>query len=360
MALVGIALGLLVSSCRTAAPAPRPGPAPSLLAKGAPEAVRVMTWNIGRDSIFPGSGHDRSERFARVLKAIDPDVVCLQEVWRGDASAAELFDSLLPLGEGRAWQHHGMLDNAILSRQPLTRRATGKLETRERRLRGHAMALSGEGTSTPLYLVCAHFETRAAAGFREKQANLIVSQLARDRPRGNPPRRTPILVLGDLNAVAGHSSRFLVNLREGRVAGRRSNLDIGFDWDGSDFRDALPRHNGRGDEVWTWRDDTGELPPAATDRILYSGSVARLVKAFVLDTTAMTAEELAAAGLERDDVLFDADRGVHDHLPVVADFLTGAAMPPPSSRGTLLFAHGFESGTPCIRWSEWVRAGCTW
>jgi len=317
-----------------------------------------MTWNIGSDSMFPGSENDRSAQFARVLRALDPDVVCLQEAWRGHGKAAALFDSILPLAEGRAWQHHGILDNAILSRQPLTRVATGKFEARQRRLRGHAMALSGEGTASPLYLVCAHFESLDGVEHREKQANMIVSQLARDQPRGLPPFRTPVVVLGDFNAVAGHSSRFLANLREGRVAGRRSNLDIGLDWDGSDFRDALPLHNGRGKEFWTWRDDTSGFEPAALDRILYSGSVARLEKAFVLDTTAMSEEELSAAGLERDDVLLDAARGVHDHLPVVADFLTGAAALSASARGALIFANGFESGAPCIRWSHWERAGC--
>ena len=361
--LLALACTGFTLSCRTAAPAPRETtPVPAGLAKGAPEAVRVMTWNVGSDSIFPGGEVDRSAAFARILRAVGPDVVCLQEVWRAGTAAAELFDSILPLGEGRGWQQHRFLDNVILSRQPLTDRGSGQLEARQRQLRGHAMALSGEGTPSALYLVCAHFESRTGVEHREKQASLVASQLLRSRTSGVPPAGTPIVVLGDFNAVSGLSTRFVRDLREGRVGGQRGRLDVGPDWDGSDLLDVQPRHNGRGDETWTWRDDASRFPPAALDRILYTGSVVTPVKSFVLDTTAMTPGELAAAGLERDDTLYrpavSGGEPVYDHLPLVADFLDARLASARRLGRTLLFTNGFEAGVPCYRWSGWMRAGC--
>jgi endonuclease/exonuclease/phosphatase family metal-dependent hydrolase len=304
---------LAAVSCRTLT-------APPFLAKHSPETIRVMTWNIGRDSIFSGTENDRSAQFARVMRALQPDVVCLQEVWRGSEPAAALLDTILPLPGGRGWQHHGVLDNVILSRSTLSRIDEGRLETRDGRIRGHAMALSGEGTESPLYLICTHFESRDAVVHRERQAALVASQVYDLQTAGGLPSRTPIVVLGDLNVVSSYPPHFLSILSEGRVAGRGPGFSRGPDWDGSHLEDVLPRHNGRGDDVWTWRNDRSEYTPAALDRILYTGSAATLVQAFVLNTTDMSDQELRAAGLEREDVMLRADQRVHDHLPVVADF----------------------------------------
>jgi len=78
-------------------------------------ALRVMTWNIGANSIFPEApGPDtasvgRPARFRRVIRALHPDILCLQEVSRGPRESAALLDELLPLAGGGGWQSHGVL-----------------------------------------------------------------------------------------------------------------------------------------------------------------------------------------------------------------------------------------------------------
>ena len=62
------------------------------------------------------------------------------------------------------------------------------------------------------------------------------------------------------------------------------------------------------------------LPPGALDRILFSGSVLEGRRRFVLFTHGLSAPELAAMGLERDDGVLDAAGGQLDHFPVVIDF----------------------------------------
>jgi hypothetical protein len=85
--------------------------------------------------------------------------------------------------------------------------------------------------------------------------------------------------------------------------------------------DLLPRQNGIGPDFYTWRDDEQPYPAGALDRILFRGSSVHVGNAFVLNTTTMSYDELRRHGLTLVDVLLFADRGVHDHLPLVADFL---------------------------------------
>jgi endonuclease/exonuclease/phosphatase family metal-dependent hydrolase len=316
-ALVAAAILLGSSSCgTTASESARPG----FLAKS-PAAVRLMTWNVGRDSIFAGgpSEHSRHEQFARVVRAIQPDVVCLQEVWRGSGRAAALFDELLPQPVGRRWQHHGVLDDVILSRLDLSLLGEGTVDVEEARKRGHATALAARADGASLYMICGHFQSRDRVSSRERQADAIATLIYERQADGTLPSRTPIVVLGDLNAIATRPALFVANLRAGRIGGNAPSR--GPDWDGSSLEDAAPRHNGRGDEMWTWRNDRGEFPAGALDRILYTGSVMAVDHAFVLNTATMTAEELRDAGLVRDDTMLNAADGIHDHLPLIVDFV---------------------------------------
>jgi len=93
----------------------------------------------------------------------------------------------------------------------------------------------------------------------------------------------------------------------------------GLDWDRSPVTDALPRHNGKGSQRYTWRDDLDRFPPGILDRVLYSDSVLTSVNEFVLDTTSMTYEQLVKARLRLIDVMRDPQAGIHDHYPVVVD-----------------------------------------
>ena len=311
--LIVAALAVLCACATTGSAGP--------LAKRDARVVRVMTWNVAKDSIFPDAPAEASRhaQFARLIAAIQPDVVCLQEVFRGSEAAAALLDSLAPLRDGRRWQHHGVLDNVILSRGAMSHRDQATLDVGEGRQRGHAMALV-DGGATTLYLICAHFHSRGIESVpaRERQADLVGTHIRAQQAPGGLPPRTPIVVLGDLNAVASLPPEFVTHLRTGTIAGVAPPGGRGPDWDGSTLEDVEPRHNGRGEDTWTWRWDAMGFPPGALDRVLYTGSVLRVDRAFILDTTSMNAEELAAAGLERDDVL--AAPEIYDHLPIGVDF----------------------------------------
>jgi len=304
-------------------------PVPGFLLKPQAGAIRVMTWNIYRDSVFPADGEQvdasaasRPAQFARVLQALQPDVLCLQQVTVGAARSAALVNSILPLPDGGSWQAHGAEDTVIVSRFRISARSEGRVENGDRR-RGHSIALI-DTPAASLYVVCAHFQSSDGVediAMRRQQAQLIVSSV-RDAKEGRGPialrPRTPFIMLGDFNVI--NSRQFVDALEAAELLAKQAGVRRqGLDWDRSPVTDALPRHNGKGSQRYTWRDDLDRFPPGILDRVLYSDSVLTSVNEFVLDTTSMTYEQLVKARLRLIDVMRDPQAGIHDHYPVVVD-----------------------------------------
>ena len=306
-----------------------------MLATRAPDQIRMMTWNVGSNSVFaPGSGADavaegRPGQFARVLRAVRPDVLCLQQVTRGPKDVAAFVAAILPAGVGHAWQAHVVLDNAVVSRFPLKSQA-GRIFRHGALRRGHAAALvdlPDPRYPRDFYLVCAHFQSeagRAEASLRQRQADAIVAWIADATSAGGKitlPPGTPFALMGDFNVIDDPSPS-LNTLLTGDIADEKTfGGDSRPDWDGSNLTDMLPHHNESGTETYTWRDDAQPYPPAALDRILYADSAIGVGRSFVLNTMRMTGDELHRAGLRATDVMRDPAKGIHDHLPIVADLI---------------------------------------
>jgi endonuclease/exonuclease/phosphatase family metal-dependent hydrolase len=309
---------------------------PSFLARAAPGELRVMTFNIGDDSIFPDLGEridpdglDGPSRFLRMVRALQPDVLCLQEATVGSWRAVETMNEVLLPGIGSTWYAHHAVDDVIAARYPLSALAGGIVEEGDKK-RGHAMALvdlPDASYSSDLYVVCVHNQSGAGAlnvALRQRQAD-IIARWVRDAktPGGLVTLRagTPIVILGDMNVI-DDPALYLRTLLTGDIADERQfGPDFRPDWDGTDLTDAYPSQNGAGRMFYTWRNDTQRFPPGALDRILYTDSVLEAVNSFVLNTTRMSKAELREAGMRRNDVHRDPRRDIHDHMPVVVDFV---------------------------------------
>lgn len=129
-----------------------------------------------------------------------------------------------------------------------------------------------------------------------------------------------MVLLGDFNAIPGGEG-FVDGLAAGDVAAPSGRTAVGLDWDHSSLTDALPHHNVSGADLYTWRNDLDRFPPGILDRILYSDSVLSSVNQFVLDTTALSYADLTATGMRTIDVMRDPRAGIHDHFPLVIDFV---------------------------------------
>lgn len=307
--------------------------------------LRVMSWNVGLGSIFPPDGV-RHESFARIVKAVNPDVVCLQEIGPRQPlhELTGMMDRWLPLKHGLHWQSHRAtnMDNVVLSRFPLSQHAQEaviprplpQLRMPEFRM-GQVMCLVRLPDSLGLpgvYVIATHFmsdsEDDVNIRARQRHADSIVRWLRRLKEAGHPdslPVGTPIIILGDLNVYESapmDAVHHLTTLLTGNIVDEATfGTDIKPDWDGSYLSDVKPRHNGREKEWYTWRIDERRFAPGALDRILYTDSVMKVGNSFVLNTTAMTEEELSRSGLLATDVLKGAKPGNFDHLPLVADFI---------------------------------------
>ena len=177
-----------------------------------------------------------------------------------------------------------------------------------------------------LYLICAHFQAlggQANVQARQEHADAIIAWIGDAKTPGGEidlPPGTGIVVLGDFNVYDTDPAHHLTTLLSGDIENEdRYGHDIMSDWDETGLADAMPRHNGMREEVYTWRDDTQEFNPGALDRILYTDSVISVENAFILNTTMMTEDELEAVGLKTGDVMLDPETGRFDHLPLSVD-----------------------------------------
>lgn len=344
---LGMAFSILImGSCRsktdeqasdTQSGLPLPGI--EFLKKASSEQIRVMSFNVGWDSIFPDDDpqNDRLRRdstgaeFARILRAVEPDIICLQEInpVRDPQQVGDILDAVLPLDNDQGWRTHSGQDNVIAARFDLTRETDELIHRGIDVNFGHTMALvdlPDTEYENDLYLICAHFKAQggqASIQARQEHADAIVSWIGDAKtPGGEIDLRfgTAMVVVGDFNVYDTDPAHHLTTLLSGDIENEdRYGQDIMPDWDETDLADALPRHNGVGEEIYTWRDDTQEFNSGALDRILYTDSVILAENAFVLNTTIMAEEELEAVGLEMGDVMLDSGTGRYDHLPLSID-----------------------------------------
>ena len=320
----------------TATPTPQPT---TFLDKPTPQHIRVMSYNVNWDSIFADDdplndslrSGNRVAQFQRILKAIQPDVVCLQEInsRRDPKQVSAILDAALPLSDGEMWRAHRGQDNVIVARFDLELRADETIHQQRALTRGHALALVDMPDATyasDLYMVCAHFKSSGGdlnVQLRQHHADALIEWVRDIQTPGGKidlAKGTPWIILGDLNAYDTDPAYHVTTLVTGDIVNEdKYGPDTKPDWDGTVATDALPRHNGTGSETYTWRNDAEGFSPGALDRIIYADSVMRVDNSFVLNTTTMTPGELQAAGLEANDVFLNPRTGYYDHLPLVVD-----------------------------------------
>lgn len=275
--------------------------------------LRVLTYNVLFDGLFK-----RPAPFRRILKAIDPDVICFQELW--SHSAQQTVDQVSLALPGARWHGGNTEDGMIVSKYPIVRgQSVGGA--------GNYWALIDLPDSlygVDLSIVSAHPPCCGNEDGRQEELDGIAAWMreiqTQDDVRIAP--ETFIVIAGDMNLVGSY--RQVETLVSGTIVDQeRFGPSHRADWDGTALTDAAPRHlSGR--EAYTWRDDRSAFAPGRLDYIVFSDSVARLTNAFVLWTEDLDPATLASYGLRAEDT-----RKASDHLPVVADFaLPSSALPP--------------------------------
>ena len=306
-----------------------------------PEYIRLMDYNVNWDSIFPDNdplNHEwrtanKADAFRRLIRAINPDIVCLQEInpARDPKDVSTIFDEVLPLENSSKWQAVIDKDTLILSRYSLKTDNYRMHTTPNQKLLSQTAALvdlpDDEYKQKDIYLICAHFdafEGQENIYNRQMQADMIMHQVADLKTPGDNidlVQGTPYILAGDFNVYDTDPAYHLTTLITGDIV--NENLfgeDIQPDWDDTPLTDAKPSHNGRELQYYTWREDGSGFTPGILDRVIYSDSVITARYSIILNTEVLSLKNLLKYELQTDDVMMNGETEYFDHLPIVIDF----------------------------------------
>lgn len=302
-----------------------------------PTDLRMVSYNVLWDSIFPDKDAVKAAKFSRVLNALGPDILNLQEIgdpftvgWtpKTGTDTRNLLNSIAPLPGGASWNVYKGNDSVIASKYPLTMTRSTITPAGDKSQAIAMVNLPDAQYPSDFYIMNEHFKccgngTSSEDLQRQKQSDSIVNWLRDARSPGgsiNIPAGTPFAIVGDLNTVTG-STIPLNTLITGNITDEATyGSDSPPDWNGTSLTDATPVHNATGSTTYTWRDDTGSFDPIRFDYVIYSDSALDVGRKFVLNTVSMTSGQRTATGLQQFDTAQGNSSINFDHLPVVVDF----------------------------------------
>jgi len=271
--------------------------------------LRIVSYNVLFDGLFETYKRDK---FDRLLSAIDPDIIGFQEIYDHSARDVEnRIEGILPSGNHERWYSAKVgPDIIVVSRYPIT----------------EAFEITGNGAflidlrptyDKDLLLIDAHTPCCSNDAGRQLEIDAFMAFIRDAKASGGPLDllpETPIVIVGDMNLVGYR--RQLETMLTGNIVNLGTyGPSFNPDWDGSSFEDAKPRQTDLPMNL-TWYDYGSSFWPGRLDYIVYSGSVMGVGNSFVAFTPGMSADTLAAYGLQADDAL-----RASDHVPVVADFI---------------------------------------
>jgi len=282
------------------------GPAePILLEK---TGTRLVTYNTLNTGILES---DRQPKFQRIIQALDPDIIALQEhsEWN---EIGDIISSWFP--EDTWYQGYTFRDLVVLSKYPIINQAN--LISSERTM--CALLQTDDPINPYLLILNSHFSCCDNDDDRQEQVDELVQVLREWRLNDNGPfdlpEGTPMFHVGDFNFVGYREQIETVtagNIQDEGIYGS----DFPLDWDGTAITDLFSRHTHKR-MAYTWRSDGSSFNPGKLDYVLYTNSNLSILNHFVLNTLAMPDSVLNEWELEAEDT-----NEASDHLPRIVDFM---------------------------------------
>ena len=268
--------------------------------------IRIISYNTWNDGILDG---ERKPRFKRIIQALDPDVIALQEHWDWD-EIDDIIQSWFPQEEWFAsWTYR---DLVVLSRFPILEDAN--MISSERTM---AVLLDTESElGKDLLVFNSHLSCCANNDDRQQQVDEFISVWRDWISGGEGPfeidTETPFVHVGDFNFV-GYRQQ-VETIRTGDIQNEADHgPDFPPDWDSSDIIDLFSRHTHKR-MGYTWRSDGSSFNPGKLDYVFYSDATIDTGRHFTLNTLAIDEGTLSEMGLESEDT-----NEASDHLPRVFD-----------------------------------------
>ncbi len=288
-------LGIAEQTAATELPAKSPGAG----------ALRIVSWNAANGAVF-----DHPEPFVRVLSAIDPDVIFLQELTERNSAAQleSLLNRHLPSEVPSTWTvafgaGGGNLRCAVASNLPLEPAEPFQLlpypDWPDRSLRVAGAVI--ETANKRLLCVSVHLRCCGGIGSQQDFIRILEVETIREELRKLAESGTfdGVIVAGDFNLVGSRRPLDLLTTR----------LDI----TSLSLSEAEPYQLDSLSNA-TWSDREQSFVPGRLDYLLFSSRTVALRSTFVLDARDLTPQALRRLGLRSDDTA-----AASDHFPVVAD-----------------------------------------
>jgi endonuclease/exonuclease/phosphatase family metal-dependent hydrolase len=250
---------------------------------------RVVSWNVKLGNLL-----DNPRCSTRILKALQPDVLLLQELDGDDTP--EKLTQFLQGALGNTWnvrmsasngtKRHQRLRSAIASTFPLDEIEIKRKETLKA-IRANADIDGTVVQFLSLHLRCCGGPTGEEEKQRQREAQIISSAAKSSTSSAS-------IIAGDWNLV-----------------GTKKPLDIVIAKGFTVIQALQPD----GALYATWSNITSSFTPGRLDWMLFKGKNIQSSKSFVLDSSDFDVETLTKYGLRRGDTA-----ELSDHLPLVADF----------------------------------------
>jgi len=274
-----------------------------MLERPATTDFRLLSYNIKDDQLFDIS---RRGAFQRIFRAINPDIIALQEVRDfSSEQTRDLIETFLPIEN---WYHkkHGF-DIVTLSRYPIV--------FSESIVGNAAFYIEVENDEVVLLINC-HLPCCENDSGRQAEVDQVM-EYVRDIKvgDGNYPlaEGSPIMIAGDMNFV-GDSHQPYTFLTGDIFSNSLFGPDFHPDWDDTDLSEAAP-HTTNTFGSFTWLNPNGSFFPGKLDWVFYTDSRISVLNTFNLYTPGLSSSLLNLYNLQSNDVI-----NASDHMPVVVDF----------------------------------------
>lgn len=273
----------------------------------APTHLRLLSHNVNRRHFHP----EKKDAFTRVYQALSPDLLLLQEAYKGSAEEIlEYFQPALPSSRSGNWYAYKAGAEATVLLSPYPAKAVVPLGNSA----AYLLQLPGDKESQ-LALIALSMPCCRQDSARQAEADQIIAFI-RDlqTPGGtfNVPKDTPIMLAGDANLVG--LKRQYHTLVEGSIQDEATyGKAFSPDWDGTPLKDLHPPHFQR-PHTYTWRGNG--FFPGRLDYIFYTDSVLKIGHHFVFDTVGLPKATLEKYNLQEMDA-----PDTYKHMPLVVDMI---------------------------------------
>lgn len=283
-------------------------PLPYSIEKNADHTMRILTFNTLEDGLFRGHLTDEYQRLFDILQ---PDIICLQEVWDRDLTEVKnRIKFLYPHPEGLEWYISKTESSGVvtISRYPII-----EYEIKNRVTFSQIQLPQSE---QPLHVINAHLPCCDKNTERQNSIDQLLAFI-RDSRLGltsySMGAEDPVILCGDMNLVGDRQQ--LYSLDNGDIVDNQSyGEDLWLNPDMTTWK-RITTVATNSPFAQTWYQYASSYGPGILDYIWYTDALIESTNSFILAAEYMDSDSLTKYGLT-----YSFNQVMSDHRPLIMDF----------------------------------------